>query len=510
MGAFDLSAGVARGREMARIATERRAPGARWRASLTASEAPRSFAAGVTVSRVPVQLERLSVDAARRIALTAQGFGDSRPAGRVDARQIRSVIDHIGVLQLDSVNVLCRSHYLPVFGRIGPYPRTTLDRMAWGKQGRELFEYWAHRTSLLPLSLYPLLRWRMQAAASWVWDRWSSTTQPPADWSTSLDPVLRLAPWAVIAGMTRLAKERPSLVDEVLALVTEHGPIAAVEADPDGRRRRRGDPDPDPTTGRMWNWQDGKIALEWLFYMGKVTTATRRTFERIYDLTERVIPAEVLAAPAPSQDDAQRELVRIAARAQGVSTEKQLREYFHLPADHSKARIAELVDAGNLIPARVEGVPQRMYLWHNAREPREVRARALLSPFDSLIWDRDRAQRLFDFHFRISIYTPAARRTHGYYVLPFLLGDRFVARVDLKADRQESTLRVEAANAEPGVVMPEVAVELADELRVMAGWLGLDRMVVAPRGDLSGALARATRTSTAEGNLPASLDLTRA
>jgi uncharacterized protein YcaQ len=225
----------------------------------------------------------------------------------VGARQIRSVVDRVGVLQLDSVNVLCRSHYLPVFARIGPYPRTTLDQMAWGKQGRELFEYWAHGASLLPLSLYPLLGGRMQAATGWVWDRWSSTTQPPADWSTSLDPVLRLAPWAVVAGMTRLAKERPGLVDEVLALVAERGPIAAGQADPEGGRRGRGDPDPDPTTGAMWNWQDAKIALEWLFYMGRVTTATRRTFERLYDLTERVIPAELLASSAPGRDDAQRE-----------------------------------------------------------------------------------------------------------------------------------------------------------------------------------------------------------
>jgi uncharacterized protein len=438
-------------------------------------------------------VEQLSVDAAGRIALAGQGFADPRPSGRVNAGQIGRVIDRIGVLQIDSVNVLCRSHYLAVFARIGPYPRASLDRMAWGVRGRKLFEYWTHNASLLPLSLYRLLRWRMQAAARWAWGGWSSTTQPPADWSTSLDPALRLAPWAVIAGMTRLAAERPSLVDDVLAVVSERGPIVAAEADPAGRRRGRADPDPDPTTGRMWNWQDAKIALEWLFYVGKVTTAARRNFERVYDLTERVIPAGALAAPAPSQNDAQRELLRIAARAQGVATERQLRTYFHLPAEHSKARVAELVETGELLPARVDGVPQRMYLWHEAREPRHVRARALLSPFDSLIWDRDRVLRLFDFHYRISIYTPAAKRTHGYYVLPFLLGDRLVARVDLKADRAESKLRVQAANTEPGVRRPEVAVELAEELRLTASWLELDRVVVGARGDLAAALARAAR-----------------
>jgi uncharacterized protein len=190
------------------------------------------------------------------------------------------------------------------------------------------------------------------------------------------------------------------VVDHVAVLVAllERAERASEIEDLDeGRRRGREDPDPDPTTGRMWNWQDAKIALEWLFYVGKVTTAARRNFERVYDLTERVIPAAALAAPAPSQNDAQRELVRIAARAQGVATERQLRTYFHLPAEHSKARVAELVETGELLPARIDGVPQRMYLWYEAREPRQVRARALLSPFDSLIWDRDRVLRLFDF-----------------------------------------------------------------------------------------------------------------
>jgi uncharacterized protein YcaQ len=433
----------------------------------------------------------ISADAARRIALAAQGFGDPRSSGRVDARHVRRAIDRVGVLQLDSVNVVCRSHYLPVFARLGPYPRQLLDRMTWDVNGRKLFEYWAHNASLLPLHTHPLLRWRMQAAERWVWDDWSSTTQPPADWSTSLDPALRLAPWAVIAGMTRLSKEKPGLVDEVLAVVAERGPVAAGDASLDDQRRSVTDPDPDPTTGRMWNWQDAKIALEWLFFSGKVMVAARRNFERMYDLTERVLPTDVLAAPTPSQDDAQRELIRIAARAHGIATEKQLREYFTLPADHSKARVAELVEAGELIAVRVEGLPQQMYLWPDATVPPRVRARALLSPFDSLIWDRDRTLRLFDFHYRISIYTPAAERTHGYYVMPFLLGDKLVARVDVKADRQNSALLVPVAHIEPDAPENEVAAELAGELRLMANWLELDRVVVNGRGDLTPALSRA-------------------
>jgi uncharacterized protein YcaQ len=433
--------------------------------------------------------ERIPVEEARRIALAGQGFADPRPSGRVDARHLRRVAERVGVLQLDSVNVVCRSHYLPVFARLGPYPRPLLDRMAWGGQGRGLFEYWGHNASLLPLGTYPLLRWRMEAARRWVWEDWGSPTRPgriPADWKTTLDPAIQV-PWAVIEGMTRLAWERPGLVEEVLAVVAARGPVAAGEASPDGQRRAG----PTAEGGRMWNWQDVKIALEWLFCAGRVTTASRRNFERLYDLTERVLPADVLAAPAPGQDDAQRELIRIAARAHGVATERQLREYFHLPAAPARARVAELVESGALKPVRVEGQSQQMYLWPEARVPERVRARALLSPFDSLIWDRDRTLRLFDFHYRISIYTRAAERTHGYYVMPFLLGDRLVARVDLKADRAQSALLVRGAHAEPGVREADVADELADELRLMAGWLELDRVVVDGGGDLAPALSRA-------------------
>ncbi|HYJ66153.1 MAG TPA: crosslink repair DNA glycosylase YcaQ family protein, partial [Nocardioidaceae bacterium] len=222
--------------------------------------------------------ESISIESARRIALAAQGFGDPRPTGRVDARHLRRAIDRIGVLQIDSVNVLCRSHYLPMFARLGPYSRATMDRMAWGGPRRELFEYfWGHKAALLPLGTHPLVRWRMQAVARQRWD-------------AAPDPDLA-APWAVVTGMRRLSKERPRLVDDVLAVITERGPVTAADASPDGQRRRPTDPDPDPTTGRMWNWQDAKIAVEYLFSAGRVTIAGRRNFERLYDLTERVLPA---------------------------------------------------------------------------------------------------------------------------------------------------------------------------------------------------------------------------
>jgi uncharacterized protein YcaQ len=428
--------------------------------------------------------EPIPIDAARRIALNAQGFADPRPPGRVDARHIRRVIDRVGVLQLDSVNVLCRSHYLPLFARLGHYSRTTLDRMCWaGSADRELFEYfWGRKASLLPLRCYPLLRWRMHAVERQAW-------------SGPLDPDLAV-PWSVVAGMRRLSTQRPGLVDDVLAMVTERGPITAGEANPDGVRRKPADPDPDPTTGRMWNWQDAKIAIEYLYCAGRVAIAGRRNFERLYDLTERVLPADVLRRPVPDADEARRELVRISARTLGIATARDLcgagAGHLPFPAATAKRVISELVDAGELVPVRVEGVSRQSYLWSDA-DDRPVRARALLSPFDTLIWNRDRTHQLFDFFYRISIYTPESQRAHGYYVLPFLLGDRLVARVDLKADRRNSTLVVPTVTAEPAVTGRELARPLAAELHLMAQWLSLDRVRVSARGDLGPPLSRAVR-----------------
>ncbi|MEU4193558.1 crosslink repair DNA glycosylase YcaQ family protein [Kribbella sp. NPDC026611] len=408
--------------------------------------------------------DEISLASARRIALAAQGFGDPKPA-KADARRMRKAIGRAGVLQLDSVNVLCRSHYLPVFARVGNYSRSTLDRMSW-EPGRELFEYfWGHKAALIPLTAYPLLRWRMRAAARQVW-----AEDPSPDVT---------APWSVVAGMRRLTAEKPGYVDQVLELVTEKGPLTAGAADPAGVRRKRTDPDPDPTTGSMWNWQDAKIAIEYLFCAGKVAIAGRRHFERIYDLTERVIPAPVLEATEPTADEARRELVRIAARGLGVGTAKDLcgsgQGHFPLPTATARQVIGELVEAGDLIPVRVEGVKQQSYRWHEAKD-QPIDARALLSPFDPLIWNRDRTHHLFDFFYRISIYTPAPQRVHGYYVLPFLLGDRLVARVDLKADRKTSTLVVPTLTAEPSA--PDFLEPLAAELKTMATWLDLDSIEV--------------------------------
>ncbi|WP_375485516.1 winged helix-turn-helix domain-containing protein [uncultured Jatrophihabitans sp.] len=399
---------------------------------------------------------RLSVSAARRIALAAQGFADPRPTGRVDARHLRRVIDRVGLLQIDSVNVFSRSHYLPVFARLGPYPRELLDEFTAytaKPRRREMFEYWAHAASLVPLAYHPLLRWRMERA--------------------------HLDPWDSIR---RIAHENPTLVADVEQLVVDQGPIVAGDT---------GIPRPKPRPGHMWNWHDGKVALEHLFWTGRITTAKRVHFERYYDLATRVLPAELLAVPTPSEQDAKRELVRISARALGVATEPDLRDYFRIPSVDTRRAVAELVDSGELIPVEVAGWTLPAWMWHEARRPRAVAARALLSPFDSLIWFRDRTERLFDFHYRIEIYVPEPQRRFGYYVLPFLLGETLAGRVDLKSDRQAGVLRVQSSWVEPGHDARHVAGELAAELELVAQWQGLSAIEVRPRGDLAPTLAAA-------------------
>jgi uncharacterized protein YcaQ len=394
-------------------------------------------------------VDRLPAALARRIALAAQGFADPRPAGAVDGRQLRRMTSRLAVLQIDSVNVLSRAHYLPAFSRLGPYPRETLDDLA--DRRRELFEYWAHEASLLPVRLHPHLRWRMAAAEEHAW-----------------------------GSMVRIQRERPGFVSEVLERVRETGPLKASDL---------AEPRPD-RPGSMWNWHAGKVALEWLFYTGVVTTRGRTAgFERVYDLTERVLPAAVLRAPTPEPTDAVRELVRTASRALGVATERDLRDYFRLRPPAARAAIAELADAGELVPVQVTGWGAPAWLHPEARRPRWVRARALVSPFDSLVWERPRVERIFGFRYRLEIYTPAAQRVHGYYVLPFLLDDRLVARVDLKADRHAGVLRVQSAFAEEGVDRAEVTAALAEELALMAGWMQLGAVVVGERGDLAAELA---------------------
>jgi len=376
--------------------------------------------------------ERLSAPEARRLALASQGFAEPRPEGEPGGWDLRRVLKRVALLQIDSVNVLERAHYLPAFSRLGPYSHEALDRLSQ-RAPRRLFEYWGHEASLIPVEYQPLLRWRMERAAQDAW-----------------------------GGMRKVASERPELVAEVLEQVRDRGPVAASELTAERPRR----------SGPWWDWSDSKRALEWLFWSGRVTAARRRRFERLYDLPERVLPAKVLAAPTPAPDEAQRELLRIAARSLGVAAERDLRDYFRLSAAEAKPRLAELVEAGDLVEVEVEGWGRtRGYLWPGARIPRRVEATALLGPFDSLIWERNRVERIFGFAFRLEIYVPAPKRRHGYYVLPFLLGDRLVARVDLKADRAAGVLRLNALHLEPGAPA-ETTEALEAELRRLAGWLG--------------------------------------
>ncbi len=415
----------------------------------------------MSVAVAPPEIE-LSAAQARRAAIAAQGLARARPKGRVDVRHLRRALDALGIVQLDSVNVFSRSHYMPLFSRLGPYPRETLDELTVHQDGqngrasaarRELFEYWGHEASLIPIDMQPLLRWRMARADELAW-----------------------------TGVARVARDEPELVRRVLELVRQQGPIRAADIGSPKRARQ---------AGEMWNWNAGKKALEYLFFAGQVTAERRVNFERLYDLPERVLPAAVLEMPTPPADEAQRELLLIAARRLGVATEPDLGDYFRLPRAESKARLAELVEAGSLRTVAVKGWGAPAYAPADLAVPRRIRARALLTPFDSMVWARERTERLFGFRYRIEIYVPAAKRVHGYYVLPFLLGDRLAARVDLKSDRQAGVLRVVGAFAEDGVDNDVVARELADELRLVSEWLGLGGVEVARKGDLSGSLRKA-------------------
>jgi uncharacterized protein YcaQ len=377
-------------------------------------------------------IERIGLPLARRIALAAQGFGTRRPE-RPGPAHLRRTIERLHLHQIDSVNVLARAHYLPAYSRLGAYDRAELDRLAWGpKRQRGLFEYWAHEASLLPFDLHPLLRWRMAQA-----DRGE------VGWHS----------------MRIYATERRGEAMALLARIRAEGPLAA--SDFESHKGQSG----------WWEWSDTKRALEWLFWAGHITTATRRgSFERVYDLPERVIPADVLARATPTDADAYRGLIARAAAALGIATEAELRDYFRQSPSQARPAIQALAEEGVLIPVEIPGF-RHAWLHRDARRPRKIDARALLAPFDPLIWERDRTERLFGFRYRIEIYVPAEKRQHGYYVLPFLLGDRLVARVDLKADRQAKRLIVQSVHLEPDA--PEYTQEaLRLELDGMERWLG--------------------------------------
>jgi len=405
--------------------------------------------------------QSLSLAQARRLALSAQGFAARTPQ-QVRAEHVARVVERLGVVQIDSVNALVRSHYLPLFSRLGSYPQGLLDQLAWGRnRQRKLFEYWGHEASLLPLSLYPLLRWRMDRARQGQ---------------------------GIYQQLARFGREQQATIARVLAAVTEQGALGAGSL---STRQER--------AGPWWDWSAEKHALEWLFAAGLVTVAGRRGFERLYDLPERVLPAALLQLPQLTEADAQRGLLLQAATALGVATEKDLRDYYRLSPGDSRARLAELVEEGALQSCSVQGWSQPAYCQSDARLPRRVAASALLSPFDSLVWARERTERLFDFHYRLEIYTPAHKRVYGYYVLPFLHNERIAARVDLRAERASNRLAVHAVHEEaPG--LDEAGMQaLADSLWRMAAWLGLaDVQLNCPR-----ASAARLRVALARGGISA-------
>ena len=396
---------------------------------------------------------QLTTAQARRVAVAAQGFASAPPARAVTRGDLRRLIGRIQVLQLDSVSVAVRAHYAPVFSRLGPYDRDVLDAAAWSHSARSprlLVEYWAHEAALMAVEDWPLLRWRMR---EYTGGRWG----------------------------VEVVKENPRLVDDVVSAVAELGPSTAGQIEAhlqSGTKRGK---------GAWWNRSETKWVAEALFASGVLTTAHRTGFARHYDLVERVLPADVVAREI---DDAEavRELILRAATALGVATEADIRDYFRLRADQSKPAIADLVAAGELEPVQVDEWTAPAYLRTGQAVPRSDRGTALLCPFDPLIFFRPRVERLFGFHYRIEIYTPAAKRQYGYYVWPLLLDGELVARVDLKADRNSGALHVPGAFIEPGRDPARVAGELADQLATMAGWLGLDRVTIGERGDLAAAL----------------------
>ncbi len=386
-------------------------------------------------------MRQLSVGQARCVALGAQGFAEPRPQGRVDRRHFRKVIDRIGLLQLDSVNVLQRSHYLPVWSRLGRYSIEALDE--YTAHSGEMFEYWGHVASLLPVELHRLLRWRMHEA------RPGPRTKA-------------------------LIENHPDYLASVLEEITAHGPLAVSDLS-----------DPGTRTGPWWGHGKGKVALDWLFATGAITAYRNGNFGRIYDLPERVIAAEYLAGPAPSREEAYRELLRLSAKHHGVGTAADLGDYYRLHMPTVRPLLRAMVADGDLEEVRVEGWKQPAFVHPGAKLPRRISSAALLSPFDPVVWERDRTERLFGFFYRIEIYVPEPQRVHGYYVLPFLLDDRLVARVDLKSDRKNGVLLVKGSYHEESADPEEVAGRLDPELRALSEWLGLSEVVVHANGNLA-------------------------
>ncbi len=399
----------------------------------------------------------ISLAEARRVALQSQGFTGQSRTGKVTWTHMKAVVQQLHLLQIDSVNVLVRSHYLPLYARLGAYDMAALDARSFKPAKRHFFECWAHEASLVPLELHPLMRWRMHRAQ---------------------------AGDGIYSSMDNFARDEKSFLKETLEHIRNNGPIRASEVPGGGK-----------ADGGWWGWSKGKLALETLFDHGLVTAATRQGFERVYDLPERVIPSEILSKPTPPEPDVFRTLIAMSAEALGIATEIDLRDYFRLPVAEARKAVVENVEAGTLVPVAVEGWNKTGYLHKAAKLPQKAGATALLSPFDPIVWNRDRAKRLFNFHYRIELYTPEEKRKFGYYVLPFLAGENLAGRLCLKSDRQSGTLLVNRAHIEAGKNAAEIAPAIAAELCLMSDWLGLGKVKVARGGNFAKALSAAMRDS---------------
>jgi uncharacterized protein len=395
----------------------------------------------------------LSASEARKIALHAQGFRQQDKSKSVSWANIAKTIDALHLLQIDSVNVLSRSHYLPLFSRLGSYEHALLDKRTLAAKNRHVFECWAHEASFVPLQLHPLMRWRMQRAQNGK---------------------------GKYSGISAFNRENKTFLSDTLDFIAKHGPVYAADVPGGGK-----------SSGGWWGWSKGKLALETLFDQGLITAASRDGFERLYDITERVIPEDILSLQTPTEADTFKTLTEMAGEALGIGTAFDLRDYFRMPVAEAKAALEANVEEGSLIPVRVEGWKAPAYLHRTAKLRRTAGGDALLSPFDPLVWFRERTERLFNFHYRIEIYTPESKRKFGYYVLPFLHDEKLAGRLCLKADRENNLLRANQTHVETECDPAETSAAMAGQLKAMAGWLGLSGIEIGRKGNLSKDLRKA-------------------